>query len=77
MGVKAKVKNSFIIYREQELNHKVAMLARDSEIEIILYDSSDNENPNHLFLIKSQTGSVGWVKESEIYENLEGLPLAD
>ena len=77
VGVRATVKKPFVIYREQELQHKVALLARDSEIELILYAPGNNELVAHFYLVKSQTGLTGWVKEFDVFDYLEGIPYFD
>jgi len=77
VGVKATVKTPFMIYREPELNHKVALLGKDSEIELLLFSWGNEDYHDQLYLIKSQTGLLGWARYIEFSEKIEGLPLAD
>lgn len=49
VGVKVKVKKGFIIYKEKELNNKVALLSKGSEIELILCDKTDKKYFNYIY----------------------------
>lgn len=77
VGVKATVKNSFPIFKNKELTEKVALLSKNSEIEILLCDMEDKAWKEHTYLIKSKSNLIGWTSNQDIYNNLEGLPLAD
>jgi hypothetical protein len=77
VGVKAKVKNSFTIFKDKELTEKVALLSKNSGIEILLCDMENKTWKEHIYLIKSKSNLVGWASNQDIYNNLEGLPLAD
>jgi hypothetical protein len=77
VGVKATVKNSFPIFKDKELTEKVASLSKNSEIEILLCDMENKTWKEHIYLIKSKSNLIGWASNQDIYNNLEGLPLAD
>ncbi len=77
VGVKATVKNSFPIFKDKELKEKVALLSKNSEIEILVCDMDNREWNEHIYLIKSKSNLIGWASNQDIYNNLEGLPLAD
>jgi len=77
VGVKIKVVNSFSIYRNKDLKEVVALLSKDSEIELLLCDISTDNWFDYLYLIKSGSGLTGWAKFEEIYNNSTGFPLAD
>ncbi len=77
VGVKVKVKKGFIIYKEKELNNKVALLSKGSEIELILCDKTDKKYFNYIYLIKSESGLLGWSEFRQIQENTEGIQTAD
>lgn len=77
VGVKATVRNSFPIFKDRELKEKVALLSKNSEIEILVCDMDFREWNEHIYLIKSKSNLIGWASNQDIYNNLEGLPLAD
>lgn len=92
VGVKAKVKTSFTIFQEQALKNKVAVLNVGSDIEILLCDKDEHryinddgsieytgvtESSRYKYLIKSQSGLLGWISNKDISESIEGLPWAD
>jgi len=77
VGVEAKVKESFPIYRKRESSEIVANLKPDSKILIILCDASPKDCESHYYLIKSETGLIGWAKLKSFQYKLEGLPWAD
>ncbi len=77
VGVKIKVVNGFSIYRDKDLKETVALLSKDSEIELLLCDISADNWFDYLYLIKSGSGLTGWAKFEEIYNNSTGFPLAD
>jgi len=72
VGVKGKVKTSFTIFQEQALKNKVAVLNVGSDIEILLCDKVE-----YRYLIKSQSGLLGWISNNDISERIDGLPWAD
>ena len=77
VGIKVNVIKPFVIYSDEALKQKTALLSKDSKIEIILvrYNDSGCGFQGSLFLIKSQTGLIGWAKEDGITEYLK-LPNA-
>jgi hypothetical protein len=77
VGVKATVRSSFTIFKDKELKEKVALLSKNSEIEILVCDMDDREWRDHIYLIKSKSNLIGWASNQDIYNNLEGLPMAD
>jgi hypothetical protein len=92
VGVKAKAKTSFTIYQEQALKNKVAVLNVGSDIEILLCDKDEyrytnddgsieytgvTESSRYKYLVKSQSGLLGWISNKDILESVEGLPWAD
>lgn len=77
VGVKATVKNSFPIFKDKELKEKVALLSKNSEIEILLCDMDYREWSDYIYLIKAKSKLIGWASNQDIYNNLEELPLAD
>ena len=77
VGVEAKVKESFPIYRKREGSEIVANLKPDSKILIILCDVSSKDYECHYYLIKSETGLIGWAKLKSFQYKVEGLPWAD
>lgn len=77
VGVKIRVVNSFSIYRDKELKQPVALLSKDSEIELLLCDTTGSNRYEYLYLIKSSSGLIGWARYKEIYDNSEGFPFAD
>ena len=77
VGVKAKVKKGFTIYKETDLINKVASLSEGSEIELLLCDKTKREFFDRRFLIKSASGLTGWSDLKTIQENTEGLTWAD
>jgi hypothetical protein len=74
VGIKVNVLKPFTIYADEVLKQKVALLSKDSEIDIILERCTDALSGN-ILLIRSQTGLIGWVKEEGITEFLQ-LPCA-
>lgn len=74
VGIKVNVLKPFTIYADEALTQKVALLSKDSEIDIILDRYSDVISGT-LFLVKSQTGLIGWMKEEGISNYLQ-LPIA-
>ncbi len=76
VGKQIKIEKGFKIYREKELVNEVAMLEDNSEIELILCDKVNREFFEHRYLIKSQSGLLGWANFKSINEN-SILPMAD
>lgn len=72
------VNNWFSIYSDKALTKKTAMLSKKSKIEVLVCDTnnSDDEN-NYLYLIKSKSGLVGWVKSRTLQKNCSGFNYAD
>jgi hypothetical protein len=77
VGVKAKVKNGFAIYQETALIHKVAVLSENTGIELLLCDKTSKDYFTFKYLIKSESGLIGWANLKSILDNTEGLPTAD
>lgn len=78
VGLKVKIKEGFVIYKETDLVNKVALLSSGSEIEIVLCKKSKEGNPfdNDRYLVKSKSKLIGWVSLKTLYEN-SALPTAD
>ena len=77
VGIKAKVVNSFSIFRNKDLKEPVALLNKDSEIELLLCDNVGPDWKNYLYLIKSISGLTGWAKWEDIQNNVIGIKYAD
>ncbi len=77
VGVTAKVKNTFEIYKEKDLINKIALLKEGSEIELILCDKTNKEYFDYKYLIKSNSGLLGWAEFRNIWDNTEGIQTAD
>ncbi|MBN1414864.1 MAG: hypothetical protein JW973_07175 [Bacteroidales bacterium] len=77
VGVKARVKKGFLIYKETDLINQVAILSDGSEIELLVCDKTNREYFDYRYLIKSAAGLIGWADFNHISENTDGLPLAD
>ncbi|MBN2572705.1 MAG: hypothetical protein JXA68_11295, partial [Ignavibacteriales bacterium] len=77
VGAKVTVKNSFTIYKETNLKDEVALLKKGSEVEILICDCIKREYFDYKYLIKSESGLLGWSGIDAILENTEGLIMAD
>jgi len=77
VGVKVTVRKSFPIFSDKELTKKVALLRENSEIEILLCDMEGRSWNDIIYLIKSSSNLVGWVRYIDMFDNVVGLPLAD
>jgi hypothetical protein len=76
VGKKFKIEKGFKIYKEKELINDIAFLEDNSEIELILCDKTDREYFEYRYLIKSQSGLLGWANFKSIYENSK-ISMAD
>jgi hypothetical protein len=76
VGVEAKVRESFSIYKTRTGSDVVANLKTNSTCFIMVCDTSPAKPMSDWYLIKSTTGLVGWAREKTVYDKLE-LPLAD
>ena len=77
IGIKIRVENSFTIYREKDLKDEVALLSKYSEIELLLCDTEKKEGDKYLYLIKSESGLVGWTRSDVLIKNTTGINWAD
>jgi len=77
VGIEATVAKSFPIYQTRENKEVVANLKEKSKILIILCDPSDSNTFKHQYLIKSESGILGWASLESFEDKLEGLPWAD
>jgi len=76
VGVEAKVKKSFPIFRTRTSKEVVANLMEGSTVLFVVSDLSSGEYGDEWYLIKSKTGLLGWARIAAIQENVEGLPWA-
>lgn len=76
VGVEGTVGKSFTIYRTKELKEPIAKLRTGSKV-LILACYIGKEEAKNIYLIKSESGLLGWAAEDKILENLKDLPLAD
>lgn len=77
VGIEATVERSFPIYKTRTGSKIVANLKPNSKILILVCDPSPDDYLSHWYLIKSETGLIGWTQERSLYDNVEGLPIAD
>jgi hypothetical protein len=70
VGVTGTVRASVSIYETREKPAIVASLEPGSKALIVA-------NAGDWYLIKSSTGLLGWMKESEVYRSFGDLPVAD
>jgi hypothetical protein len=78
VGVEVDVKKSFPIYKTRDCKERVAYLKPESKIMLFACDpSSENNYSSWPYLIKSSTNLIGWAKEKDFSQKVEGLPLAD
>ena len=60
------------------MTKKLATLSKKSKIEILLCDTNNSKDENdYLYLIKSKSKLVGWVKSSILQKNCLGFNYAD
>ena len=79
VGVEVDVKKSFPIYKTRVCKERVAYLKPESKIMLFACDPSSSEinSSSWSYLIKSSTNLIGWAKERDFSQKVEGLPLAD
>jgi hypothetical protein len=77
VGAEATVKEIFPIYETRDGSTIVANLAPKSKILILLCDCSPGEYMDKWYLIKSETGILGWTRPKPFHEKLDGLNYAD
>jgi len=71
------VTNWFAIYSDKKMTKKLATLSKNSKIEILLCDTRNSKDENDfIYLVKSKTGLVGWVKADVLQKNCEGFNYA-
>lgn len=76
IGVEGTVCNGFAIYRTKELKDPIAKLCTGSKALILacyIYEYA----AKNIYLLKSESGLIGWALEDKIFENLKDLPLTD
>lgn len=77
VGVEAKVKKSFPIFRTRTSKEVVANLMEGSTVLFVASDLSSGDYGDEWYLIRSKTGLLGWANIARIQEKVEGLPWAD
>lgn len=78
VGVEATVRRSFpILQRRDDRSAVVAKLKPNSKVMILLCDPSPKAYGDDWYLIKSESGLVGWTKEKGFTEKFHQLPYAD
>jgi hypothetical protein len=82
VGITAGVKNgrSFAIrLKAQNRAAVVGNLIPGSKIELLVakFTETRKGQSDTWFLIKSSSGLIGWASESDVYDNVTGLPMAD
>ena len=77
VGITVKVKNAFTIYKEKYLINNVALLSVGSDIVMILCDKNYKDYYDYRYLIKSESGLLGWADFKQIELNTEGIQTAD
>jgi len=77
IGIMIRVENSFSIYRDIDLKDQVALLSKYSDIELLLCKTINGEWDDYLYLIKSESGLLGWAKADVIFKNSTGIHWAD
>jgi hypothetical protein len=85
MGIWALVMDELILYDNREMNKICAVLNKDQLVGIIGIEKDESveeydwhgwigyPRKNYRFLVQTETGSLGWVKISEL-EKKDGLP---
>ncbi len=77
VGIKnITVKNYVSIYADEELTKKTATLSKNSKIQILLCKKDASNYLKDLYLIKSKSGLIGWIKYSELEKNCSGFNFA-
>ncbi len=79
VGIKDIVVNDwFAIYSDKNMTKKIATLSKKSKIEILLCETNNSKDENdYLYLVKSKSKLVGWVKSSILQKNCSGFNYAD
>ncbi len=63
VGLKGKTLKDIVLYSEKDGNEVAAKLQAGYEIEILLAESSTKDYEiDHLFLVKTDFGLVGWLR---------------
>jgi len=73
--VVGKVLHTIPIYETREKKAVIANLRVGSKVLFLLCDNSVSDN-NNWYLVKSESGLVGWIQEKAIQPNFEGLMWA-
>lgn len=76
VGVTGRVKTSFPLYSKMEAPGVLANLAAGSTITVVLARLGGQPGANW-YMVRSASGLLGWAQEGVIFENVDGLPLAD
>ncbi len=79
VGENAKVIKSFPIYMEKKSSTVLAQLRPDSKLVILLTYPSARSNDifDEWYLIKTESGLLGWARLGSFYELVSGLNWAD
>ena len=78
VGVEATVKESFPIYKTREYKEVIAYLKPETKMTLLVCDPSpETHNASWSYLLKSSSGLIGWAKENQFSQKVQGLPLAD
>lgn len=76
VGVPATVKKSFPLYATRDGKTVVANVRPGSQVLILLCAPFQEEKGPEWYLLKSETGLIGWAKEKIFQEHLDGIPWA-
>ncbi|WP_417913656.1 hypothetical protein [Candidatus Electronema sp. JM] len=78
VGVEATVKESFPIYKTREYKDVVAYLKPETKMTLLVCDPSPaGKYSSWSYLVKSSSGLIGWARENQFSQKVQGLPLAD
>lgn len=78
VGIEATVRRSFpILQTRNDASPVVARLKPNSKVSILLCDPSPKSYGDDWYLIKSNTGLLGWTREKGFPEKFKQLPYAD
>jgi hypothetical protein len=69
VGIKGVTKKAVVLYQDKVGSEVVANISQNTEIEVLLAPSADNDTLDRLFLVKTKFGLVGWLRlaEDEIF----------
>lgn len=77
VGVEATVVKTFPIYKSRDSSQIIANLKEGSKILIIACSPEGSDDMKHWYLIKSESGLLGYAKLESFFDKVEGLPWAD